>query len=818
MYGGGFSWNLENIRYYFGVIVSLPAFKGLTQLPAPQRLDPGQAVDAVNCRIESGDLVPYLAPAEELAAVGGTATGTHTIFKYASGRWVRWDVAANVVRSPVINDAKARLYWTEPPTSYPKVTDSDIIGATNGAAVSASRRVGVPAPVAGNYGLVQPTIPGLATVSSIVFTVQPTEASSSAEVTTTAAHGLSSGDTVTFDYPGIALASAYAVKYVDADSFTARGLKLRQFTIVTFRRDKPGTSAVYSETNLQVRAPGHKLQSGDKVVIACSNSTAWISNSAGTKLSDFPNTIYEVEVINANRFYLNGTARTWNAAWADEVGGSVATADAALSGSTPYCVVVSSAENPYQKDGADPTVLWYNPYYTVTTNGILDTGTGEAQNTVTDTTVAAKLRTTYYLITYVNGYGQEGPPSAPFGVTSTGAAVTYIPGETTTTITWTSVSLTGVRGTTAAVNNADLTSASLWYTTALRIYRLDSLGQWRLVNTSANVAFSAGTYADNVAEAALGEVLSTTGYIDPPDGLQGLVSTLNGVLAGYESKTVMACVPYQPHAWPVAYRVTAQSAVKGLVPTSAGLIVITDGYPELLVGTDPATWQLVKLEIPQACTSARSIVDMGEWGMYASPDGLVAIQQNDAQVATAKLFNRAQWATYGDATASLIGAFYEGRYFGSYVSGGSRKAFLFDPATLDFVRLDMGASYVPVALYMDLTTDTLYFLGADGVIYKFDRGASYLGMSWTSGTFQSSLPWNPAAGQVIASLGTGATLTCALYGDATLRHTQTVTSEAPFRLPGNYRARDYKLVLTSTGDARVQTVAVAGAVDELKGV
>lgn len=735
----------------------VPSFRGLVEVVAPQRLEDNQATDALNCRIESGDLVPYLIPAFE-CDTGAVASGTPSIFKYSAARWVRWNTAVNAVRMPA-TDAYNRLYYTG--DGYPKVTDTNVIGATNGGAVAAHRRVGIPAPynlyaqVTGNTGV--------GTISSIYFWVNRLTSQSKAVVTTSAAHGLSNEHTVVLNFPGVPAGQVYRVQVLSATTFTPVGLKLKQATVVRGLRE--------ASADVTIRAPGHGFNTGDKVRLkaAFTGDLAGYGNGATT---------YTIEVVDGNKFTLVNTSGS--AISAQDVEGD--------------CVQVVDITNPLQYNGSDPVATWVAPEWQVVTNGVY--ADGRTLNTWYRTDVATQLQSRYYCVTFVNGYGQEGPPSAPVLIDDIN------PNGSVVYVTWQSGDGVncGQRGDQTLVLGTDLKSTTGWWVTHARVYRTDTTGQWRYVGQQ---AITSDIFQDSLPDTSLGEVLSTTGYIDPPDALTGLTTTPFGVFMGYVGKEVYASVPYQPHAWPLAYRVKSDYDIKGLVVTGAGVIVLTDGYPSLLIGLDPASWQLVKLEIPQACVSSRSVVDMGEWGLFASPDGLVAIQQNDAKVVTQTVFNRVQWQTR--TPTAVFGAFYEGKYFGV----GSTGPFLFDPGTGDFVRLDFG--YAVAALYTDLTTDTLYFLATDGRIYAFDRGASNLSMRWVSKTFQAPRPVALTAGQVVANGMVFATY----YADGVAIHTQTVTDSRPFRLPRG-RALDWQVDITGT--QRVRQVAGAMSVAELRQV
>lgn len=734
--------------------ITIPGFQGLVSVAGAQRLEDSQATEAKNVLVQSGDLVPFRAPLSN-TNTGSPATGTHTIFKHSS-RWVRWDTEVNAVRAPVADDTNHRLYYTGD-GSYPKVTDSSLIGGGYGAP-SASRRVGLPVPSApDNPGYNQL---GQGEITSVTFYSGTSSANSiNPVVNCTAAHGLNNGDYVILDYPGID-ATAYEVDVPSGStsSFRVKGLRLKQAPFG--RAVRPANvKGVYQP--VRIYAQNHGFSAGDKIALYWSGTGSGNVNIA-------INTIYEVDYVDANSFDLIGTEAN-------------NTAEDTLKGRGKQIVVrVSASANPFTGQGSEGnvTVLWEGGKYVV--NTIPESGS----NYWIKSDVASSKRDRSYLVTWVNGYGEEGPPSGPTSVFS-------ITPDTTVTF--------------SAFPTETLNGANDYWITHMRLYRTDANGNWRYVD---ELAYGTQTYADSKLDGDLGETLVTEGWLAPPDDMKGLIMMPGGCHIGFAGKTVLGSKPYLPYAYPYENRVQVDQDVVGVVVTAAGVVVLTEGNPSLLIGTDPSSWAVVKLEIPQACTNAQSIVDMGDYGLFASPDGLIAIRQNDAQVATAAVFSREQWQNYGPST--IVGSFFEGKYFGSHGFGASRAGFIFNPSTNDFVEVDIPTQ--PVAFYNDPTSDTLYFLGFDGTIYQWDRGSSYLSFTWTSKTFQGPYPTNMGAAQLAAD----GPVTFKLYADGTLKHTQTVTSGDPFRLPAGYRARDYKITLT--GNQRIRMVAVAGSIDELKEV
>lgn len=723
-------------------------FSGMVEVTGPQRLESFQSTDATNCLILAGDLVPFFGPQSS-----GSGSGK-TIFKY-NDAWLYWPDVVNCVRSPTSDTP--RLYYTG--SGYPKVSDAPGTGTPTN-----HRRVGIPEPngeqLTLEFNSVEVTL-----ANAVIFI--PSAGPATCHITATEPHELEKDDSVILNFPGFPTTAMKVTDIIDTTNFRVDVSYIPHGRFASILLPHHADAQ-----NVWVRASNHGLASGDKVAFYWSGS-----GDGGTGI--VKNQVYQVIYVDTNRFRLAGTA-------------AITATDKQISTrAQQFWCRVSDASNPFEGDssgtGVDPTVIWGDSGKKRFSFTVYPT---DEQNSVTSTTALAEVRSRSYLATYVNGYGAEGPPSNPSKV------IDMVPGKPV------KVNLpTSGFGLAGAVSAGDVASGSKYYVQKVRLYRTDESGNWRfLTDQPLGTTF----FEDKLFDSDLGEVLPSEGWLEPPDSLEGLTSMPGGILLGYSGKTIYASVPYIPSAWPLAHQVNAEYDVRGLVVTGAGIVVLTEGNPSMIIGTDPATWAVVKLEIPQACASVRSVVDMGDYGIYSSPDGLVAIQQNNAKVITSEVFSREQWADYDPDV--IIGAFYEDRYFGAYGS----KAFIFSPQTGDFIKVDMPHGID--AFYNDLLTDTLYFLSG-GTIYAWDRDmANPLSLTWVSKLFQAPKPVNFASAQVDVD----GCATFELKADGTTVFTKEVTSGDPFRLPSGYYARDYYITLKGT--CKVRKCSVATSVDDLKEV
>jgi hypothetical protein len=175
---------------------------------------------------------------------------------------------------------------------------------------------------------------------------------------------------------------------------------------------------------------------------------------------------------------------------------------------------------------------------------------------------------------------------------------------------------------------------------------------------------------------------------------------------------------------------------------------------------------------------------------------------------TESIFTRDDWQALQPAT--IDGYAHDGRYFGFNPVTGN--GFCMDPSVPAFYTLTMNA----VAGFQDLKTDKLYLLpnGLKGIVkWEGNTVGAYFPFTWRSKIFVLPQAINFAVAQVE---GQNYPLTFRLFVDGTLRHTQTVANEAPFRLPAGYRGKEVMVELA--GSATVSAVYVATSVTELAGV
>lgn len=406
--------------------------------------------------------------------------------------------------------------------------------------------------------------------------------------------------------------------------------------------------------------------------------------------------------------------------------------------------------------------------------------------TATATSVPANpddvdAETVSYVVTFVDAWGAEGPPSTPSTsidrVRDTDVTITNLP--------------------TAPVGNYN------WNTGALkRIYRSNSGTAGANYQFVTQVAIATTGFTDTTPNDDLGEVLPSLTWIGPPDDdtaiypdgpMLGVTALPNGVLAGFSGNTVVFSEPYLYHAYPLEYRIAFDEPVVGIAAIASGLLVVTNKKPYIVTGVSPAAMAVTDLDANQSCTSKRGLVDMGKYAIYPSPDGLVLVEGQSATLITDNIFTRKQWQD-GYSPSNIHAYEWEGKYIAFYGTGG----FVFDPrgGVNAFVQIADNLE----AAYYDSEDDLLYVNDA-GTIRTWGQGSTYTAYTWKSRIALQPKPRGFAVVYVVArdDLNTS-NVTVKVWADGDLKITAVLNnSDFPWhRLPGGFKAKEWEIEITGT--------------------
>jgi hypothetical protein len=332
------------------------------------------------------------------------------------------------------------------------------------------------------------------------------------------------------------------------------------------------------------------------------------------------------------------------------------------------------------------------------------------------------------------------------------------------------------------------------------------------------------SFTDDFNYRSLLNTLPSNDYDAPPEGLKGLTTFRNNIFAGFVGNDLYFSEPGIYHAWPLKYKRSFETNIVGLAAIAGDLLVLTEGYPYLLSGNDPAILSQAKLSSRYPCLNRQSIVETSFGVVWATHDGLAVFAPSVAgQLLTRKVHSSDTWNAALDP-ATLVGVMYKDTYIASH----STASIVFENDE------KIGPSFVDddfafTAAWYDAITNNLYVVsGTSGDVYQWDNLAQPNSvMTWKSKTFITKEYTNIGAARVVADYSgeppspiwnaanddwedtdvfwdAADPITFRLYVDKALKFTTTLSDSNTFRLPSGYRSDTFEIGFDSS--VRVRAV------------
>lgn len=377
----------------------------------------------------------------------------------------------------------------------------------------------------------------------------------------------------------------------------------------------------------------------------------------------------------------------------------------------------------------------------------------------------------------------------------------------------------------------------------IRIYRTVG-GEYLFVTEFYTAAYSPPVN-DALLDTDLAEPLISQHFYPPPADLRGLIGLACGSLAAFHGNKVMFSEPYQPGAWPPEYEKVFDYNVVALGTFGQTCIVATSGYTYLVSGSDPRSFSVARVPDPYPCISKKSMASVDNGCLYASDSGLIFIGNANSNstgvyVLTRQLMTREDWSRYA---LGIIGAFFDGRYYGFYLKHTGTP---FDPGAgfvYDFsnhaealvtgvsindsedktdllVDIDLYATAVfaspQVPLHLSIPVVPATGPTYNNQLFVWDRGADYDRYVWRSKQFSFPYAISFSAAKIIFNdqYPIDTEFKFRIY-DAfyILRYERTVTSSAPFRLPSLKPRTEW--LFEVEGSSFVQMIEVSSSYQDL---
>ena len=796
--------------------IKVTGFRGKAPKTSPELLPEQSAQIARNCKLYSGDLIPY--PEPVVAGSSGRFGSTETIYALRNPStndlvWLSWDTEVNVATPSYFGVDEQRFYYTG--DGVPKVSTYDLAVSGTAPYPNDYYELGLPLPEtkptisvaafdkksvstfardAGNIvTIVTTTDHDLKTgnnvaVSGFTYLTGTYSRSGTTVTVTINGHNIANGSTVYASMTsGNATDGVYTITVTDANTFT-------------YNETESGSTS----GNIRIDLRSFNTTGSEITVI---DDTTFSYYSPGFEISAHASTEGKVDL--SGQPLLRSYVYTWYTPWDEESIGSdpseselIREAQVVTVSNLPtapplipqknfirgirlYRTLASATQGQYFR----LATLWF-PHNTATlsrTSNVVTVVTQEPHNFIEDDRFKLANATT-----------------ASFNIT--GGIVTEVVDPYTFKFAQAGVDVAETSDTTGilyhdAAENTD-NAARYW-------------------------GDSGYDFVDDFDPVFLTKQLTSDEYEAPPPDLTGIKVVQNNILVGFTGKKLLFSEPDHPHAWPSKYEITLDYDIVGVEPVSGlGMIVMTKGYPYLISGSDPDVLDTQRIDSLYPCVSSKGIVSTNFGIAYPTHSGLAVFSASGGmRLFTEGVYEQDTWSNDVDPE-TIVATFYEDAYFAAHSGGGF--VFRYDQATGgQFVDCDVTFD----AVWPDRETDRLYYAsGTSGTVYEWDSlDQPPQQMEWKSKVIVTQDYINLGAARVIADYGdeplgnwedidtnwedidtdweADGGVVFKLFVNKQLIFTKTLYNSAIFRLPTGYRADTFEYSITSK--VRIRAVHMA---------
>lgn len=199
-------------------------------------------------------------------------------------------------------------------------------------------------------------------------------------------------------------------------------------------------------------------------------------------------------------------------------------------------------------------------------------------------------------------------------------------------------------------------------------------------------------------------ILPSSGWIQPPADLVGLVLHPHGFLVSYSPSLRSLCFsePYQPHAWPQAYQRAIGPDVVGLGLFATTTVVLTKDKPVKVTGTHPQAMFVVRQDVGEPCTSKRSITSAGLGVVYRGTSGFYIMGPANAYNATRNYLKPDGFIAQSDT----VSIFWRNKIV--WIDNATLSGFIFDPVFEDKGLTQFDVDYPVYGLHISPIDGQLY--------------------------------------------------------------------------------------------------------------
>jgi len=406
--------------------------------------------------------------------------------------------------------------------------------------------------------------------------------------------------------------------------------------------------------------------------------------------------------------------------------GNIATitvASTALIISGSYVTVTGMSGTGYNLSNVQVTVV-DGTHFSYYSNGTAEAVTADVGGTITQ---AGATTTRTYVYTWLTEWGEESGPSEP------SSSIFLKEGQVVTI---------------GGLPNAWPYGTGVYNTATMKmnIYRtLSSASGTSYFLVGSKTLGTGTTFTDNIDFNTLTTTLPSVIYDQPDPTMKGILTIHNSIMVGFFGNTLCFAEPGQPHAWPIEYQQQLDSNIVAIGSYGTSIIVATEKNPWLVQGSSPANVSKIRMDYILPCTSKRSLVSMGYGIAYGTTSGIAVYSSTTGGDTITKYVH--SWETWDSAldSTTLIGTFYNGRYFGSHSAG----SFTFEKDD------QVGGFLVSItqkfnASYYDKKSARLYIANGNNLYLWDDPDAVTQSLNWKSKVIRTNNFINFGAARVVA--------------------------------------------------------------------
>jgi len=318
-----------------------------------------------------------------------------------------------------------------------------------------------------------------------------------------------------------------------------------------------------------------------------------------------------------------------------------------------------------------------------------------------------------------------------------------------------------------------------------RIYRAtigSSTAGWQFVD---EIPLAQATFTDSTLTQNLSQTIAISeSYYPPPDAMTGIRAMPSGSVVGFVKNRLIPSEPYLMHAYNPDYQRIIEYPIVCIEIVGQTALVLTEGVPYLYTGSHPSSATPDKLGGHLSCMSKRGALEINGMVYWPTPEGIAAFNLTDgAGLTTVGLLDMDSWAHY--APASINAYMVQGWYIGFYNTGTVAAGFMFNPATREFVDLDLHAT----AGFNDLSQGKLYLQVGDTIAQWDSDAENNLTLYYKTRPEPLPYPCCMGYGRVLAR---GYPITFGLYDrNDRLIKTISVKDREPFVIGSGYLSDEY---------------------------